>query len=47
MRLENVTQVVFDQERKFAEVFVDNDVPDTALKEAVASCGAYAVTKID
>ena len=47
MRLENVTQVVFDQERKFAEVFVDNDIPDTALKEAVASCGAYAVTKID
>lgn len=40
-----VKDVVFKDE--FAEVFLDGDVEDEALKSAVESCGAYTVIKID
>lgn len=31
----------------FTEVYLDREVPDEALREAVEACGAYTVTKID
>ena len=43
--LDHVTDVTFKSE--FAEVFLDQDVPDDLLMTAVESCGSYAVTKID
>lgn len=42
--LDKVTDVVFREE--FAEVFLDKDVSDAALRSAVTGCG-YTVTKID
>ena len=43
--LDHVTDVTFKLE--FAEVFLDQDVPDDLLMTAVESCGGYTVTKID
>lgn len=43
--LPGVTDTVFRE--TFAEVYLDRDVPGDALRQAVESCGAYTVTKID
>ena len=43
--LDHVTDVTFKP--KFAEVFLDQDVPDDLLMTAVESCGGYTVTKLD
>ena len=43
--LDHVTDVTFKPE--FAEVFLDQDVPDDSFITAVESCGGYTVTKID
>lgn len=45
--LEPVKNVVFRHEDGFAEVYVNEDISDKLIKEAVESCGDYAVTKID
>ena len=42
-----VTDVVFRHEDGFSEVFLDHDVPDDTLKQAVEAFGGYTVTKID
>lgn len=42
-----VTEVVFRKDTGFTEVFLDGSISDSALKEAVESCGAYEVKKID
>lgn len=43
----DVTDVVFRHEDGFTEVFLERDVPDETLKQAVEACGGYTVTKID
>lgn len=43
--LPGVTEVRFRPD--FAEVYLDSDPGDEALKEAVEHCGAYTVTSID
>lgn len=43
--VKNVIDVVFCE--KFTEVFLDKDIDDRVLKNAVESCGRYAITKID
>ena len=43
--LEGVTEVSFRED--FTEVFLEQDVPDEALKAAVEGCGGYSVTRID
>lgn len=40
----NVKAVVFRDE--FLEIYLEKDVPDEQIKSALASCGAYEVTKI-
>lgn len=40
-----MTDVVFQDE--FTEVYLDGDVEDRILKEAVENCGNYTVVKID
>lgn len=45
MQIESVTEVVFREE--YAEVYLQSDVADEALKNAVESCGEYHVRKID
>ena len=44
--LPGVGEVVF-RDGGAAEVFLEEDVSDSALRDAVASCGGYAVTRID
>lgn len=43
--LPGVTDTVFRE--TFAEGYLDRDVSGEALRQAVESCGAYTVTKID
>ena len=43
----DVTDVVFRHADGFTEVFLERDVPDETLKQAVEACGGYTVTKID
>ena len=45
MDVADVTDVVFRE--KFTEVFLDKDVEDKVLKDAVEGCGGYIVTKIE
>ena len=45
--ISDVKDVVFRREEGFTEVFLERDVADEALKQAVGSCGGYTVTKID
>lgn len=45
--ISEVTDVVFRHEDGFTEVYLDKDVPDETLTQAVKECGAYTVTKID
>ena len=41
------TRALLEQEGLSAEVYLDSDPGDDALKEAVEHCGAYTVTSID
>lgn len=43
----SVTDVVFRREEKFTEIYLDADVPDRVLRQAVEGCGGYRVVKID
>lgn len=43
----DVKSVEFRRDKGFAEVFLEKDVPDEALKAAVEGCGSCQVTKID
>lgn len=45
LSIDKVTDVVFQDE--FTEVYLDGDVEDRILKEAVENCGNYTVVKID
>ena len=45
LSLDKVRDVVFQDE--FTEVYLDGDVEDKILKEAVENCGNYTVIKID
>ena len=45
LSLDKVRDVVFQDE--FTEVYLDVDVEDKILKEAVENCGNYTVVKID
>ena len=43
--LEDVREVVFRE--GFAEVFLERDVPEETLRDAVGHCGPYTVKRID
>lgn len=45
LSIDKVRDVVFQDE--FTEVYLDGDVEDKILKEAVENCGNYTVIKID
>lgn len=45
LSIDKVRDVVFQDE--FTEVYLDGDVEDRILKEAVENCGNYTVIKID
>ena len=45
MKLDGVTDVTFRD--GFTEVYMDYDVKDSAIQEAVESCGSYHVVRID
>lgn len=45
--LPEVNGVVFLHDKGFAEVFLEKDLPDASLRQAVEGCGGYTVTRID
>ena len=46
-RIQAVKDVVFRHEDGFVEVYIDKDISDEVIKEAVEHCGDYVVSKID
>lgn len=43
----DVSRVIFRHEKGFVEVYLERDVPDGELQQAVERCGAYTVSRID
>lgn len=46
-KISGVTDAVWDAERGFAEVYMDADINDYVLSEAVRKAGAFKATKIE
>lgn len=47
MKLKNATGVEFREDKGFAELYVDGDIPDELIIGAVSAAGDYKVSKID